>query len=122
MPRLMTSKLKQKATYWAAGATSTSTGKKKVAAAVEIDCRWEDGQSDALNGSGEAIRLDATVVVDRDVAVGSLFWLGEKADWSASVGGLYEAVTFSDTPDIRGKHFRKVVGLIRYNDKLPPIE
>jgi len=122
MVYLETASRHQKATYWAAGTETTDDGRKKVLAATEITVRWNNKQSDAIAPEGELIRVDATVVVDRDVEIGSLMWLGEKADWSASVGGLNEVVTFSKVPNVKGTRYRRVVGLVRYSDSLPPIE
>jgi len=113
---------KQKATYWAAGTTYTDTGQLKITASIEISVRWEDKEQEALDGQGNTIRMDAVVVVDRDIGVGSLMWLGEKADWIAATGGLYEVVSFSKVPNLKGTRFRRVVGLIRYSESLPPLE
>lgn len=113
---------KQKATLWAAGTESTSIGQKKVLAAVEIDVRWEEKQQDALNEQGETIRVDALVVVGQDIAVGSLMWLGELADWSAATGNLKEVVAFSKIPSLKGTRFRRTVSLVRYSESLPPIQ
>ena len=122
MVYIETTHLHQKATYWAAGTTSTSIGQKRVQAAIEIDVRWEDGESDALNAEGETIRIDATAVVDRDIEVGSIMWLGEKADWTSSTGNLREVVSFSKIPNLKGTRYRRVVGLVKYSDNLPPIQ
>ncbi len=113
---------RQDATLWAAGTESTEIGRKKVLANVAIKVRWEDREQDALDASGETIRVDALAVVDRDVAIGSLMWLGKRADWSTATGDLKEVVTFSKVPNLKGTRFRRVVGLIRYSDDLPPIQ
>jgi len=122
MVRLETASLKQKATLWPAGTDSTSSGQKKVTAAVELDVRWEDKEEDALDSRGEVIRIDATAIVKQDIEVGSLMWLGRKRDWSASVGNLREVVSFSKIPTIKGGRFRRVAGLRRFSDTLPPIQ
>jgi len=112
---------KQKATYWPSGTTYTDTGQLKVQAAIEIDVRWEDRQQEALDGDGNTIRVDAVVVVDRNIAVGSMMWLGEKADW-ADGEQLNEVVSFDKVPNLKATRYRRVVGLIRYSDSLPPLE
>ena len=84
MVYLETTSRRQRATYWPAGTTSTSTGQKKVQAPIEIKVRWEDKEQDALNAEGEVIRVDASAVVDRDIEVGSIMWLGRKRDWTAT--------------------------------------
>lgn len=113
---------RQDATLWAAGTESTSTGRKKVLANTAIKVRWEDREQDALNAVGETIRVDALAVVNRDIAIGSLMWLGKRANWTATTGDLKEVVTFSKVPNLKGTRFRRTVGLVRYSDDLPPIQ
>lgn len=122
MVRLETASLKQKATLWPAGTESTKSGQKKVTTAVELDVRWEDKEEDALDSKGEVIRIDATAIVKQDIEVGSLMWLGRKRDWSAGVGNLREVVSFSKIPSLKGGRFRRVAGLRRFSDTLPPIQ
>lgn len=122
MVRLESASRRQKATLWPAGTESTSAGQKKVAAAVEIDVRWEDKEEDALDEKGEVIRIDAAVIVNQNIEVGSLMWLGRKRDWSETVGNLREVVSFSKIPTLKGKRFRRVAGLKRFSDTLPPIQ
>lgn len=112
----------QKATYWAAGTGSTSLGRKKVLASTEIDVRWEDREQDALGPDGETIRVDSVAVVAQDIEVGSILWLGKRADWTSAVGNLKEVVSFSKVPNLKGTRFRRIVGLVRYRDALPPIQ
>ena len=113
---------RQKATYWAAGTTSTSAGQKKVQASIEIKVRWEDKEQDALNAQGETIRVDAVAVVNRDIEVGSIMWLGAKRDWTTATGNLKKVISFSKIPNIKGTRFRRVVGLERFSESLPTIE
>lgn len=122
MVYIETTSRKQKAVLWPAGTDSTSTGRKKVLANTEIKVRWEDREQDALNVEGETIRVDATAVVDRDIEVGSLMWLGAKADWTALTGNLKEVVSIGKIPNLKSTRFRRVVGLVRYSDDLPPIQ
>lgn len=113
---------RQDATLWPAGTESTSISRKKVLANIAIKVRWEDKKQDALDASGETIKVDALAVVDRDIAIGSLMWLGKRANWTAATGDLKEVVSFSKIPNLKGTRFRRVVGLIRYSDDLPPIQ
>jgi len=122
MVRIETTSRRRKAVLYASDdAPLTSIGQKKVAAAVELDVRWEEKQTDALNARGETIKVDVTVVVNQDITVGSLMWLGAKDDLPSPVTDLKEVVSFSKTPNIKGTKFRRVVGLIRYSNSLPPI-
>ena len=122
MVRFETTSRNQKAVLYASSAAPlTSIGQKKVDAAVELDVRWEEGQSDALDANGEKIRVDALVVVDRDITIGSLMWLGAKDDLPSPVTDLKEVVAFAKIPNEKGTTFRRTVGLIRYSNSLPPI-
>lgn len=114
--------LRQDATLWAAGTESTSIGRKKVLANTAIKVRWEESEQDALDAEGETIRVDALAVVDQDIAIGSLMWLGKRANWTVATGELKEVVTFSKIPNLKGTRFRRTVGLIRYSNDLPPIQ
>lgn len=114
--------LRQDATLWAAGTESTSIGRKKVLANTAIKVRWEESEQDALDVEGETIRVDALAVVDQDIAIGSLMWLGKRANWTVATGELKEVVTFSKIPNLKGTRFRRTVGLIRYSNDLPPIQ
>lgn len=122
MPHIETDKRKQKAVYYAAGTEYTDTGVLKVVAGAELSVRWEERQSEALDGEGQAIRLDATVVVSQDIAIGSLMWLGALKTLPTTVTDLFKVITFNSTPNIKNTRTRRTVGLQRYSDKLPPIE
>lgn len=93
--------------------------------AEEIDCRWEDGQSEAIDPQGNVIRIDATVVVDRFVPVDSILWKGEAVDWygTGSGGGsdpeLMRVVRSPHVPDLKGRHVRRALLLQRYRGTKP---
>ena len=116
----------QKALLWEATANYDRKGKRKVSAAVELDVRWENKQQDILDPLGNTISVDATVVVDRDIPVGSIMWEGGTADVPGTSGippgdFLYVAV-YEKIPDIKNRHHRKRVFLVRSTDALPEIE
>lgn len=121
MVRFETTNRHQKAMLYEGSTQHTSQGRKKVKKGFEIDVRWEQRQSDALNEQGEMIKVDATVVVDRDIAVGSLMWLGAEDDLPSPVTELKEVVSSTKIPNLKGSIFRRVVGVIRYSNDLPPI-
>jgi hypothetical protein len=127
MPRLWTASLKQNAVLWSAAYSSggdpvtISTGQQKVNAAVALKVRWEEKETDSLDADGNTIRLDGVVVVDRDVTIGSILWLGDKKTMPTAPTDLHEVVTFNKTIAIKGKRYRRVCGVQRYSDSLPPI-
>jgi hypothetical protein len=93
----------------------------------EVRCRWEYGRKGTLNPQGETVALDATVVVDSLVPVGSQLWPGRLIEWQGLNGGLgddpldeplYEVLTSSAIPDIKGRNTRRTLGLVRSKDTL----
>lgn len=84
----------QKAVYWPPGSESTSVardfddyGKPLYADAVEIDCRWDDCDEEITLPDGKREFSTSKVIVDRDVSLRGVLWLGELAD-----------VTYLDAP------------------------
>ena len=112
----------QKAVYWEANGYD-NYGQPKVDAAVELDVRWEDIYEEALDSQGNTIALDAMVVVDREVPVGSIFWKGALEDYEAlsSPSGYKQAMYYGDIPDIKGEYTRQTVKLMRFSDELPDL-
>ena len=62
-------------------------GEPILAAPVELNpsdrtgVRWETGDMIPLSPEQHALKIEAVVVVDRDIPFGSQMWLGELADW-----------------------------------------
>ncbi len=110
----------QKAVLWAANGVD-DYGEPKVDAAVEITVRWEEGLQEAVDPNGNTIAVDAVVVVDQAIVVGSIMWLGEKEDLATPPVDLKQVVSFNKIPDIKGRNFRRTVGLIRYSNELPAL-
>lgn len=121
MPPLETACLKQKAVLWMADADKFDTyGEHKVTASkVELKVRWEEGNTEAIDPQGNVISVDAKVVVDRQIRIGSIMWEGCLKDVAATPVDLYEVVTRNSVPDLKNRHTRRVVGLRRYSNELP---
>jgi hypothetical protein len=98
---------------------------------VEIAVRWNTmpTRREVLDSKGNTVALDATVVVNQVIAVGSLMWLGALAQWygigtgsaGVSVEGqqgagneLMVVKTYTEVPDIKGRQSFKTVGLMRF--------
>jgi hypothetical protein len=99
-------------------------GAPKVGEPVELKVRWENRRTETTDAQGNVIALDATVVVDREIAAGSKMWKGTWDDWygvgsAGSDVGLCEVVMSPEVPDIKGRNVRRVVGLRRFRDSLP---
>ena len=95
-------------------------GEPKVSAAKEINCRWIERQSEAMDANGNAIRIDVSVIVAQEVPVGSVMWEGSLDDYpTPPSGGMYEVINTSRVSDLKGNHIRRTLGLARYSDELP---
>lgn len=125
MPSLEVGSLKQKAVLWAAAAPASREyddyGERKVYPEVGINVRWEEGLTEQIDSTGQAIAVDAIVVVDQDIEVGSILWEGELGTQASIPINLKEVVSFSKVPDIKGRKFRRVCGLRKYSDELPTL-
>lgn len=131
MPPIETAWRYQQAVYWPVMTrlgriVTDSRGRPRVQTdPIELDVRWEDKESQALDADGNVVRIDATVVVDRRIHPGSLMRKGELADWTGTGSGnedteVMVVVTYDEVVDIKGRHTRRVVGLARHrNDPLP---
>ena len=120
MPAIETADRHQTAMLWPASGQG-DYGKHKVTAPIQIKVRWEDRQSETVDSQGNTIGTNATVVVDRVIAVGSIMWLGKKDDLADPPVNLKEVVDYSAIPDVKGRKTRRVVKLVRHSNKLPAI-
>lgn len=95
-------------------------GQPLVREAEEIDCQWEDTESESRDAKGNVITIDATVVVNREIPVGSIIWQGEIVDWlgTGSGGGsdpvLMRVASVSAIHDIKARFYRRVLYLQRF--------
>jgi hypothetical protein len=118
--RLAQGRRHQKAVLWAYHSNGNQGETRVVSTAVELDVRWEEKQTERLDPQNKPIATDYDVVVDRDVAIGSILWFGELDDWTlASATDYRQVVTSEKVTDLRGRNPRRVLGLIRYTDELP---
>ncbi len=88
------------------------------AVAIEIKVRWELGKTEAVDSLGNTIGIDVVAVVDRVIKVGSTLWQGRLADYPASPANLKQVVDYKETPDIKGREFRRVVLLRKMSDEV----
>ena len=121
MPTLETDCLNQKAVYWAKNSKPDDFGEVTVDAGIEIKVRWEVGNQEVADPQGRTIGIESLVVVDRDISVGSILWLGTIADIANPPVDLRQVVIFNSIPDDKGRNFRRTVGVIRYSNSLPAL-
>jgi hypothetical protein len=79
-----------------------------------IKVRWENKQIEMIDPKGQPIRLDALVITVDTIPMGSILLLSGSTDYM-------EAVAYDNIPDVKGRVFRKTVGLKRYQDALPEV-
>jgi len=128
MPHIETLYLNQKALLWAANGKD-NYGEVKVDDKVQINVRWEKGDTEGLDALGNKITVNSLVVVDREIAVGSILWKGTMDDYLSGEYGtgddqsveLEQVVNYSETPDIKARSFRRVVFTVRYSKELPTL-
>ena len=96
-------------------------GRATTAAAVEIFCRWEEVEETINESPDKVVSTTANIVVDRDIAKGSILWLGAIIDFVTPYTDLHEVYLTSKIPDLKGRNFRRVVKTIRFTDKLPSL-
>ena len=131
MPSMETSYRRQKALLWAANGFDLNGLPARATVYVELDVRWNNNRTKSMDNLGNVIALDALVVVDRDVAVGSVMWEGSAHDLAEALpgtgsstadvptSGLFEVKTFKKTNDIKGRAIRRTCGLQRIGDFMP---
>jgi hypothetical protein len=115
--------LKQKAVYWAVSGRD-AYNEPTLAPPVEIPVRWETQRGETTDASGNEIATDATAYLMQRVTLGSNLWLGTLAEWSATGSGgqdteLMEVVSYSETPDIKGRVASRSVQLRRFRNANP---
>lgn len=81
--------------------------------------RWEAGGLNPLDDNREPVNIDAVVVVNTDIVVGSEMWLGTLEEWI----GVGSATDYQDdrmrviklikVPDLKRRKFRREVWLLR---------
>jgi hypothetical protein len=128
MPPFETMDRHQSALYWAATGRSGRDGQPIVSAPVELTVRWagpQPDQTERMTPEGNTVAVHATVVLDQPVTVGGIMWQGGFADLpgTASVpeGDLMQVISYSETPDLKNRNFRREATLMRFRDSLPTV-
>jgi len=101
--------MNQKAVYWAP-AGPNEFGKPTWENPVEIDCRWTDKQEEFIDPNGEQQMSRAKLIVDRDILVQGVLWLGllinvVDSDDPKNNDGAWEILLYSKLPDKKGTRF-----------------
>jgi hypothetical protein len=123
MPAVELASRRQKAVYWACTGHD-GYGEPVLAAPIELDVRWVARQTEMVSADGNVVGLDATAVVDRDIPIDSILWLGTLATFygvgsAGSPSGLMVVKAFNSALDIKARVSKRSVGMMRYKDRLP---
>lgn len=73
---------KQKAVWWKKTGAD-KFGKNTYDAAIEVKCRWENGEGETINSQGITVPSSCTVYVDRTMTPGDVLMLITLAELSA---------------------------------------
>lgn len=126
MPPIETADRHQKAVLWRArDGRFDSDGQVILEYPVQIQVRWEEVTGEIVQSLTGTYQVDAKVVVGYDVPVGSVLWKGslkELPSPSSRITDLKQVVSFRKTPDLKRRHFRRVVKVARYSDTVPLVE
>jgi len=119
---LATKHLNQTAMLWTASTTRDDDGEIQVNAGTAISVRWEDAKGTIQDGQGDNVRYDASAVVDEDIALEGVMYLGTESEYTNdSSPDLYRIVGVSKIPDVKGRNPRRVVLLARLSHTLPTL-
>mgnify|MGYP000421490687 CR=1 FL=1 len=105
--------MKQKAVYWSP-ASLDSFGKPTWNTPTEIDCRWTDAVEEFINPEGERVLSRAKLIVDRDLEIKGVLWLGKLVDLVDASNpknndNAWEILQTKKTANMRGtKYLRQV--------------
>lgn len=96
-------------------------GTPRVSSPVGMMVRWESAKSGMTSPKDDNVAITATVIVDRKVAIGSVFWLGSMATLPTSPTELMRVVDYKEVPDLKGRSFHKTAMLAYLGDTLPTV-
>ncbi len=118
MPAPETFERRQAAVLWAAtGVDAYGVPSVTPYNPIEIRVRWVGSSSEMLDPNGNVISVDSTAKVDRDIAIGSLMWLGGLEDLSGTSGAPPEDCMYvkaqNFTKDMKIRWTHRTVGLMR---------
>lgn len=84
-------------------------------AVVQLKVRWVNKRRLASDPQGNPITVDATVITNRAIEVGSLMWKGKLSDTPGTSetpeSKIMVVVGYDDTPDIKNRFTRREVYL-----------
>lgn len=131
MPPFETAHRNQRALLWTMAGPGEDGRNRRSATSTELWVRWNNRQTQMLDPQNQVISVDATVVVNQEVDVGSVMWEGGQEDLEAALTGtatgntlvptslIFEVVARRVTKDIKGRNVRRTLGLKRWMNLMP---
>lgn len=124
MPSVETSDLVQTAVLWELS-SKDNYNRPVVGVGEDIPVRWLKNRGESKSSEGDAQSKTVTVIVCQSIPIGSLLWLGSLNDIVGTAlpsTNLYIVTDYSETPDLKGRNFRRSVQAMRYTDLFPTVE
>lgn len=112
MPPLEVDDLKQYAVMWEQ-VDYDENGRPTLESAIEIHARYETTLGEVISNADSTNSSGIDVVVDRDIPLGTQMRLGRLSEITNPLTGLLEVVEVNTVPDIKGRHYRRNVTLIK---------
>ena len=118
----------QTAVLWDFAGTYDEDGFPRCYAPVEITVQWKTSRRLVNTTNQGKVALSAEAIVAQKVSLHSIMWLGEYTDFLGSGSGsglddpeLHEVVTYSEEKDLRGRHTRRSIGLVKWRQDPPTV-
>lgn len=88
-------------------------------APVQIYVRWDDVKKQRQRPDGTTVEINAELLVDQDIKIGSKMWRGSLDDWYAEGSSGYmtqlmEVVNFDRQQDMKHRFATRTVSLTRW--------
>src|SRR5690554_2761032 len=115
-----TEDLTQAATLWESVGID-ETARPIVKQPIQIPTRWEERRTEGIDVDSSPIAIDANIVVDRHIPVGSIIRKGRLDSLPENLDELYKVVHNSEVPDIKDIFVRRRVSVIKFGDDLPTV-
>lgn len=115
----------EKAVLWLCTGIN-SYGERTVAAPVEINVRWNKTRTDSQGSQDSDVKIEASVVVNQVITVGSTLWLGTLASWNATNTATNDSevmivVSYRETPSLKNEWRRREVDVSKYRNLQPSL-
>lgn len=90
-----------------------------LGAAAKVKVRWVDRESQELTPDGFQVDVDAIVITDRDVEVGSVIWKGTTLAPTDGSTMLYKVVGQRTTTDLFKRYTRRRLAVQKLGMRMP---